>query len=324
MDNILPEYEVKELPSRFIAYPEGTVIKVKPYTFGAAMNIEFIGKNNIRTLSEILEGVKVEGLPKNLLTPQDILFLGLYRNLVSSKHNKIDVKSYCPKCLKENHTTKTLDAIKFKDIENFTKDVYPIEVDFDNYTMWFSFVTYKDFDFCMKKYRGSKLHQIALQVVKFTNKETKEIEEKPDYNANTDRTGATTKIEMYVEKVRKILYNFVDEDKDTLDEVLTYLEDYGLKPVEVKCEDENCEYEYTVNFDDENVLVTPFRDPKKLTRDRIKLRSSNLNKSDTSKTDEPDGSRTTVGTNNEESIRKEKPTVRVAKTQESQIEYFKN
>lgn len=290
MNSILPEYEVKELPSRFAGYPEGTKVYAKPYTYGSALNIELVGKNNINTMKEILSGIKTEGMPKNLLTPQDILFLGVFRNLMSSMHDKISIESYCPKCLHLNKTVASLKDIKFKEIEDFDASVYPLEVDFNDYTMWFGFVSYKDFDFCLKRYRGHKMYQLSLQVLQYKNKQTEELIKKPNFNANTNDKKDTALIEMYVEKVRTILYNLVDEDKDTLEEVCRILEDYGLKPLEVQCEDPLCGDKYTVDFNDDNVLVLPFRETQQSPRNRIKLRKNDISESDTLETDEFEGS----------------------------------
>lgn len=286
MDKILPQYEVKQVPSRFIPYPEGTRIFVKPYCAGEAINIELVGRNNLKFMEEILTGVKVEGLPKNMLTPQDILFLGVYRNLVSSKHDKIDIKSICPYCLNENHDVKTLAAISFNDIDKFDRTCYPIEVEFDNYIMHFGFVTYKDFELCVNKFRGHKLYQLALQVIDYTNKETNETISKPDYNAKTTRPTATAAIEKYVQDVKTILYGFVDEDKEVLEEVVSILEDYGIKQIETTCKDESCKHTYSFDIEDEGVLVMPFRESKESIRARIKLSKNNLDKSDSIQTDE--------------------------------------
>lgn len=286
MDNIIPEYEVKELPSRFIGYPEEVKIYATPHSFGSALNIEMVGKNNINTMSETLEGIKVVGMAKNMLTPQDILFLGVYRNLLSSKHDKIDIRSYCPKCLNENHEKKSLSDIKFKAIEDFNRDVYPIEVSFNDYTMWFTFLSYKDFDFCMRKYRGHKLTQLAFQVCKYVDKNSGETFEKPEYSSNTKNTTATKLIEEYVSKLKGILYSFVDEDKETLEEVVNILEDYGLKPVEVHCKDEHCKNVYSVELDGEGILITPFRDTEVSPRDRIKLHKNNFDGSNISEENE--------------------------------------
>lgn len=274
----------------FIPYPDNVRIYVEPYTAGQAINIELVGRNNLRTLEEVLEGVHVDGLGKNLLTPQDILFLGVYRNLVSSRHDKIDLKSICPKCLNENHQTGTLATIKFKGTEGFDKECYPIEVDFDDYTMHIGFVTYKDFEFCMNKYRGHKLYQLALQVFDYTDKKTGETFSKPSYNARSTKTGATAAIEAYVNEVKSILYGLVDEDKEALEEVISILEDYGLKPIEQECSDERCRHRYSFSINDEGVLVTPFREPGKSARARIKLRKDDVSPSDSTETDEPEGS----------------------------------
>ena len=326
MNSIIPEYEVKELPSRFVGYPAGTRIFTKPYTYGAALNIELVGRNNIDTMREILSGVRVEGMPKNLITPQDVLFLGLYRNLMSSMHDKIRIESYCPKCLNKNSSVASLKEIKFKDIDEFDASVYPLEVDFNNYTMWFEFVSYKDFEFCLRRYNGHKLYQLALQVVKYQVKETGEIFEKPNYNLDRQFTN----IELYTKNVRDILYDFVDDDRDTLDEVCNILEDYGLKPIEVTCEDPHCGNKYTVNFNDENVLVLPFRETEKSPRNRIKLHKDDINESDRPEEHEPEGSGIATRPDTEASEQEErKPEPRKvarskSKSTEQQITYYKD
>jgi hypothetical protein len=325
MDSIIPEYEVKELPSRFIGYPEGIKIFAKPYTFGTALNLQLVGRNNINTLSEILDGVRVEGMPKNLMTPQDVIFLGVYRNLMSSLHDKIDVKSICPKCLKENHVQKTLASIKFKPIDNFDKEVYPVEVELNNYTMWFTFLSYKDYEFCLQRYQGNKLYQLALQVIKYQKKGSDEFVEKPGYKLNTNNRTSTAVIEKYVTEVRNILFNMVDEDKETLDEVIDLFEDYGLKPIDVICSDENCKHKYSVNLEDENVLVTPFRNTEKLTRNRIKLRKSGDVELHRLEEDELEGSGATSGhdieTGSKTEVKQETVPVK-KKEKEEQIKYI--
>lgn len=313
MDAILPEYEVKEIPSRFISYPEGTKIFIQPYSFGESFNIQMVGQHNTNMMREILNGVKVEGMPKNLLTPQDILFLGLYRNLASSLHNKIDIQTTCPKCLHENHTIKTLGSIKFKDVDDFDRDVYPLKVTFNDYTMWFGFISYKDFEFCLNRYKGSKIHQLALQVVKYQKNGTDEIIEKPAFNPNSSKESATIAIERYIDKVRHILHYMVDEDKDTLTEVVEILENYGLKPIDIICEDALCKHEYDVNLEDKGVLVMPFREHKGHARDRIELRKGGNNEFHRPEENEPEGS-SNVDRLDNEAVFKTK--------QKEQIEYF--
>lgn len=328
MNSIIPEYEIKELPSRFIPYPEGIKIYAKPHNFGSSLNIELVGKNNISTMSETLEGVRVEGMAKNLLTPQDILFLGIYRNLLSSKHDKIDLRSYCPNCLNENHHVRTLKELKFRTIEDFDKSVYPVEVDFDDYTMWFEFLTFKDFDFCLKKYRGHKLTQLALQVKKVIIKESGETLEKPEYRFRADRESSTKLIEDYITRVKDMLYTLVDEDKDALEEVISLLEDYGLKPIDVECQDERCKKTYPINLDSEGVLVMPFRESEKSPRDRIKLRKDNVDKSDNFEADESERSGDVTRADNEEQSKRElkavaaTSSVKNKKKPLNQIQYF--
>lgn len=325
MNSILPNYEVKELPSRFIGYPEGVRIFVQPYTAGQAMNIEMVGKSNMDSLEEVLDGVIIEGMNKGDLSPQDILFLGVYRNLVSSKSDKITINSICPKCLAENKESKSLGVIKFKELEGFDKDCYPIEVDFDNYTMKFEFLTYNAFKYCMKKYRGAKTYQIAFQVLEYKDKSSNETYHRPYFDYKNER-HSTAAFDAYISNVRNIIFDLVDEDKDALNEVISILEDYGTKPIEVTCQDERCKHQYTVNIDEEGVLVTPFRESGTAARTRVKLRKSDIDKSASIQTIEPERSRTTSGNSNEAEKQlvtkaSEKKTTKKVKPTE-QIQYF--
>ena len=323
MDSILPRYEVTELPSRFIGYPAGTRIFIKPYTAGQAINIELVGKNNIASMEEVLDGVDVEGIEKEDLSPQDILFLGVYRNLVSSKSDKITIRSICPKCLAENSESKSLSVIKFKELEGFDKECYPIEVDFDNYVMKFEFLTYKAFQYCLRKYRGAKTYQLAFQVTEYTDKESGETFKRPYYNLKDERRS-TASFDTYISKVRNILFDLVDEDKDALNEVIDLLEDYGTKPIEVTCQDERCNYKYTIEIDEEGVLVTPFRESKESSRTRVKLRKSDFDRSDNVQAIEPERSGDAGGNSStaKEPAVKRSTKKKSIKPVEKQIHYF--
>lgn len=323
MDSILPKYKVTELPSRFIGYPEDTEIFIQPYTAGQAINIELVGRNNINVMEEVLDGVITKYLDKEMLTPQDILFLGVYRNLVSSKSDKISVQSICPKCLAENKEAKSLGDIKFKELEGFDKDCYPLEVDFNKYIMHFEVLTYKAFKYCMKKYRGAKTYQLAFQVVDYTNKETGETFSRPYYTNSPEERLSTAAFDKYISDVRNILFDLIDEDKDVLNEVINILEDYGTKPIEVTCQDERCKHQYSVGLDEEGVLLTPFRESGQSARDRIKLRKNDVNKSTSIETDEPQRSGNASGQNNDSDKEITNKSVRISsKKPEKQIHYF--
>ena len=125
---------------------------------------------------------------------------------------------------------------------------------------------------------------------------------------------------------RNIIFDLVDEDKDALNEVISILEDYGTKPIEVTCQDERCKHQYTVNIDEEGVLVTPFRESGATARTRVKLRKSDIDKSAGIQTIEPERSRTAGGKSNEAEKQlvtkasEKKTTKKVNPTE--QIQYF--
>lgn len=263
--HILPEYEVKDLPSKFIGYPAGTRVYVKPFSFGEQINLQKIGRNGVELMRNILNSVKVEGMPKNLLTPQDVVFLGIYRKLVSTKHDKITAQSFCPHCAKQNEHHFTLRDLKFKTPEF---EIMPIQAELEHYTIEFGLLSTKAFLECLDKYKGEPLAMLAMQVKRvYENK----------YNADTNKNELIEvdlgSEDRRIERIRQILGRCVDEDKEILDEVAGILQGYGLRPLDVKCNDEFCQQDYSIELDDKSVLVFPFREHKEFDRSRIKLRA---------------------------------------------------
>lgn len=264
--HILPEYPVQDIPSRFLGYPAGTKIFVKPFTFGEQVNLQKIGTVGADLFRSILNGVKCSGMAKNLITPQDLIFLGIYRKLVSTKHDKITAKSVCPYCAYHNEHNFSLKELKFKEPEF---EMIPIEVELSTHKIEFGLLTTKDFLFCVEKFKGEPLAMLAAQTQKVY-----EIQYDPETESEKSYTEVKFKNDDdKIDKVRQLLGRCVDEDKDLLDEASVILQNYGLRPIDVKCEDEFCQQDYTIELEDKGVLVYPFREHNESNRSRIKLRN---------------------------------------------------
>lgn len=259
--HILPLYEVSSLPSNFLGYPKDITISVRPFSFGEQVNMLKSGMREKDLFKSILEGVTCN-YPKNLLTPQDVMFLGVYRKLVSTKHDKITVESVCPECAKKNKSDLTLKQLQFKQPE--FKQI-PLKVNLEHYTIWFKLLSVKDFLACVKEHNAEPLAMLISQVDKIYDNE------KQDY-IDMKRSDS-------YETIRGIIGGATDFDKEVLDEVADILSDYGLKPVDVECDDEFCKHKYQADLEDKTVLVYPFRDSEKSARSRIELGGVSDNRS---------------------------------------------
>ena len=101
MNNSRVWFDIEQVPSGGITYPEGWKISITPYSFGDVLNLTRAAETGIGALDKIVSGIKCN-FDKELLLPADILYLGIYRKLVSTKHSKIEFTVKCPMCAKEN------------------------------------------------------------------------------------------------------------------------------------------------------------------------------------------------------------------------------
>ena len=82
-------FDIDQVPSGGITYPKDWKISITPYSFGDVLNLARAVETGVGALDKILSGVKCS-FDKDLLLPADIIYLGIYRKLVSTKHTKIE------------------------------------------------------------------------------------------------------------------------------------------------------------------------------------------------------------------------------------------
>lgn len=230
-------FDIEQIPSGGIAYPKGWKVSISPYSFGDILNLARAAETGIAALDKIVSGIKCN-FDKDLLLPADIIYLGIYRKLVSTKHSKIEFKTECPVCMKENHKVMDLKELKFKELKI---PALPIIVELDQGTIEFNPITIKQYKEVFRKFDGDPSWLFAYGAVNMTPGEA-----------------------------RDIIQAAVDEDKETLDEVANLL-DFGLEPIEFECEDEYCDNMIKVSIDSPDTLVFPFREARTDNSRRIKF-----------------------------------------------------
>ena len=119
-----------DVPSKMLAYPEGAVIKYRPYYFGEIKNYS----QSVNTLTRdryqfILNGIETVGFDKLDLTISDFMFIGLLRRMSSIGNSDILARAICRKCGSMiNHRMKCSDI----DISYLEVPKLPIKVNFNS------------------------------------------------------------------------------------------------------------------------------------------------------------------------------------------------
>lgn len=230
-------FDIEDVPSKGITYPEGWKISITPYSFGDILNLTRAAETGIGALEKIMSGIKCS-FDKDLLLPADIIFLGIYRKLVSTKHTKIEFKTECPVCAKENKKVLELSELKFKEVEI---PALPIRAELSSKTIEFVPITVGKYKEVLKKFKGDPSWMLA-------------------YSTQNIDPG----------EARDIIVGAIDIDKEILDEV-TLLLDFGLKPIEFECQDEFCDNIIKVQLEDPTTVVFPFRGSDESPKSRIKF-----------------------------------------------------
>lgn len=238
-------FDIPELPSGGIAYPENWKVSITPYSFGDVLNLSRAMETGVNALDKILAGVKCN-FDKDLFLPADIIYLGIYRKLVSTKHSKIEFKTECPVCMKENKKVVELKELKFKEIK---VPELPVRAELDAGELEFAPINLQQYKLVMKKFNGEPSWLLAHSV------------------QNMDAAEA-----------REIISSAVDIDKEILDEI-TLLLDFGLEPIQFECQDEFCDNTISVQLEDPTTIVFPFREDGRSAKDRIKFGSEPSSKS---------------------------------------------
>ena len=233
----LPKYQEKWLPSHNLQYPDGVNIHYYPFSFGEILKINQSNLDDFAMYNSILEGVEIKGMPVEDLTFYDVLYLGWRRKTASLGASLVDVKSYCPNCDISNLTS--IDLTKLEFVDTVIKAI-PAKAKICDQELHFGFLTIRDYLDLLSK----DLHQdiIAIYAKSVTNKN-------------------------YVEAY-DIISSCTGKDLERL-EVLNSILYHGIKPIEAKCRDCECDYVVDVANSQEAEILKPFRGQADIIRDEI-------------------------------------------------------
>lgn len=223
----LPTIQVKELPSKGLPYPKGWSISYRVYKFGEikTYNQSKLGVKD--ELAFVLEGIKTS-FDKLSLTLSDLLYIGFLRKLSSLGAVEYAKQYNCYKCGSVNE-------LKFS-----TKDIY-----FEDLSM-------------------EKLPVVAtlsvgeLHFNPLTIKQYFELIDEDKHTSDIDIMAAQC-LNKSKEEARRIIYNLLPEDGETMNEVDKLLY-HDIKPLDHKCK--NCSVINVSELNSGGTIIYPFREHK--------------------------------------------------------------
>src|SRR3989304_986210 len=92
-------FVIDSIPSRMIPYRKGTVIRIRPFTFGEVMYLADHRDNPLEIMDMFDRGRVIEGVPFKELTVGDYTFLMLTVVTASFASVTYTLVTECPKCL---------------------------------------------------------------------------------------------------------------------------------------------------------------------------------------------------------------------------------
>lgn len=226
----LPEIEVSDVPSKFIAYPKNCHIKFKPYTWGEVKKFNQSKMNVIDNIKFVLDGIECS-FDKYSLTVPDFLYIGLMRKISTFGNSKFTLKHICEKC--QEIKTETFDAtmLEFQDIK---APAVPAFANFESVQFEFMPLTINDYIFLVENALVDD--EIAMMAKQCRNMEFKEACEKL-YALSPDEGG-------YIDKIDKAFFHEIKPLKFICNSVIKGTE---------------CHHENLVEVEGGDAFVYPFR-----------------------------------------------------------------
>ena len=233
--------EVVELPSQSKPYPANVKIKYRGFMLGEVKKIS--ESKNLSTrdrMKTLLDGISVEGMEKNDLTLNDVLYIALLRKISTLGDRPLSAEYTCGKCYKKHVYNFKLGDIEFHDL---AAPKLPVHCDLTHAKdVAFSPLTIGRFLELVDL--GKQDDDLAIVAMSCVNKDFDEIY-KAVYTSNLD-------------------------DVETLKEVDDVLE-HGVKPVEFTCATPECTGKFKIEVDGEDTIFMPFRRPEKSTTSRLRF-----------------------------------------------------
>jgi hypothetical protein len=237
----LPDTQIRvtDLPSVGRAYPDGTEIHYKPYTFGEVKAFsQSKGKMSAaKSVERVLSGIDVNGMAKEDLTFFDFLYISLLRRLSTMNAIEFKLGVGCPKCHKPVTHTFSWEGLIFEDLP---APKLPIIVDIcDKADVRFTPITVKQYQELTRKQQDEDPVAIAAMQSSLDFDEA--------YKTFSDAVGDDAAL---LDEIDKLLY-------------------HDLKPAQVTCV--HCNHNFNAALDDEASLISPFRKSESASRARIRF-----------------------------------------------------
>jgi len=250
------EIDVASLPSRGLAYPSGSKLRYRTYTFGEVKSATISNLSIITSLETTLKGIDTMGSPlsKDDLTVPDAIYLGILRKVSTTRGTQYEVPYVCSGCGKETKAVFTENSVEFQDVDHEILS-FPIETEIQGKALKFSPLSVKNFLLLEKgrwnkDIKGGKPDRVSLHALMVTNMDFKEAYD--------------------------LLYNLKDEDDISVIEEIDKLMIHDLSPIKTSCDlrDDDgivCGTENEIRLEGREALIRPFRGGKGSIRSRIHL-----------------------------------------------------
>jgi hypothetical protein len=246
--SFIPTIAASELPSKFLPYPEGGLVKYRSYLFGEVKKFNQSIMSRKEELENVLSGIETS-FDKLTLTLSDVLYIGLLRKLATFGTGTTTVTYRCKDCGASMSFQMNNEELEFEDI-NIPK--LPVIVSFDKKNaegvvegtedFAFSPLTVGDLFYII----DNNLEEDQINVLaRMCRSHDFEVALKRINNASFDEGEA-------LEELDKILY-------------------HGIKPIKNKCKE--CSFITNVEIDGGEAIIRPFRDGGKSLTSRIRFGS---------------------------------------------------
>ncbi len=250
--SFIPENTITydELPSKGAPYPVGGTITYSPYCYGELLQFNQSDLDRAGKLEFILKGINAS-FPKDDLAYFDVMFISLLRRLATFDTDAFKATYRCPKCGAKNTVNRKISELEFKDFEFKVPIKADLSPDVDG-SLVLEFVPLTIGRYLLLAKKDKETDPLCVQASCVRNR---------DY-----------------EEAHSILYKLYGETRETLDQIDTMLY-FGINPITIECtnvipaeeevsdsdeptgkgEDEVCGYKLSIELDDPETLIQPFR-----------------------------------------------------------------
>jgi len=125
--NKTSQFLIKDLPSKYLSYPENSRILADTYSYGEIKRLSDSKLPLDLQYEILLEGNNTENFNKNDITFFDFIYINVLRKLSSMKSPSFSVSVDCPKCHKTSSFDFGLEKLSFSELEI---PKLPIVIDF--------------------------------------------------------------------------------------------------------------------------------------------------------------------------------------------------